>query len=56
MATKKIKYKGWQIVWNEEAKEHDLFSPNELINPVGFRESDISIPDLKEAKYFIDKY
>jgi len=53
---KKLKYNGWLIKWNEKEQLFDLFTPEELEQPAGFREVEMQLSTVAEAKVFIDNY
>ncbi|MCL2290856.1 MAG: hypothetical protein FWC34_09190 [Bacteroidetes bacterium] len=53
---KKLKYKGWAIVWNDEEQLFDLTTPDEMEQPAGFREVEAQFSNVADAKVFIDNY
>ena len=52
----KSNYKGWQIKWNKEDELYDLYTPDEMEQPAGFREVEMQLGSIAEAKVFIDNY
>lgn len=56
MITQRKKYKGWLLTFDNATQLWSLYTPMELENPVGYRDNETEISDLKEAKYFIDHY
>jgi hypothetical protein len=52
----KVKYKGWLIKWDDETQMYALFTPDEMEQPAGSRESEMEISMVAEAKRFIDNY
>jgi len=54
--TKRIKYKGWLIQWNDEAEMYQLFTPEEMEQPAGFREVEWESETIAFAKQWIDHY
>jgi hypothetical protein len=52
----KVNYKGWLIKWNKAEELYDLYTPDEMEQPSGFREVDMQLSTVEEAKVFIDNY
>lgn len=50
------KYKGWQIKYNERSGEDLLYTPQELEQPVEFRQEEEELLFLELAQSFIDHY
>lgn len=42
-ADKTFKYKGWLCEWNKEEMQYDLYTPEELEQPRGFRNIEIGV-------------
>jgi len=53
---KKINYKGWQIKWEEKNQIYELFTPDEMEQPAGYRNSEMEVGSILAAKTFIDNY
>ena len=53
---KRVVYKGWGIYWNKEEEMYDLYTPEEMEQPAGFRDVEIELGSIDYAKAFIDKY
>jgi hypothetical protein len=51
-----VKYKGWQIKWEETEQLFALFTPDELEQPVGSRQEEALLATIEQAKAFIDNY
>ena len=52
--TKRIKYKGWLIQWNDEAEMYQLFTPEEMEQPAGFTVLHVLLP-IQELRKFLKK-
>ena len=53
---KQVRYNGWLIKWNEKEQLYQLFTPDEMEQPAGYRVVEMEIATVKEAKVFIDNY
>ena len=49
----KIKYKGWLIQSTAEG-EYNIYTPDELEQPFGFRQEEATLSTVEQAKTFID--
>ena len=54
--TKRVKYKGWLIQWNDEIEMYQLFTPEEMEQPAGFRDVEWEAETIGFAKQWIDHY
>lgn len=52
----KVNYKGWLIKWNKGEEIYDLYTPDEMEQPAGFREVDIQVGSIAAAKAHIDNF
>jgi len=53
---KQVKYNDWLIKWNEDDELYDLYTPDEIEQPAGYREVDIQLSTIEEAKSHIDNF
>ena len=53
---KRTIYKGWGIYWNKEEQMYNLYTPDEMEKPAGYRDVEMQLGDIYTAKLWIDKY
>ena len=53
---KDFKYKGWLCKWSEEIQGWELYTPDELQQPVGFRNVEFECYTVAQCKEFINSY
>lgn len=55
-ADKTFKYKGWLCEYNKETGYYDLYTPDELEQPKGFRNTETECASTEECRQFINNY
>lgn len=53
---KSFRYKRWFCEWNEQEQLFYLYTPDEMEQPKGFRNSEAEVQSVIEAKEFINNY
>lgn len=53
---KSFTYKGWLCEWNEDSQAFDLYTPDELEQPRGFRNEETECSTPAQCKEFINSY
>lgn len=53
---KTFKYKGWLCEWNKKEMQYELYTPDELEQPRGFRDIEMELATVESCKQFIDNY
>ena len=56
IADKTFRYKGWLCEWNKEQMQYELYTPDELEQPRGFRNIETELATVEYCKQFIDNY
>jgi hypothetical protein len=56
MGNKSFKYRGWLCEYNRETGYYDLYTPDELEQPKGFRYPDTECGSVKLCKEHINTY
>lgn len=53
---KSFKYKNWLCEWDEESQQFNLYTPDELEQPKGFRYVEMECSTIEQCKEFIRNY
>jgi hypothetical protein len=53
---KTFKYKGWLCDWDGVTCEYNVYTPDELEQPKGYRQAEYECSTKEQCKQFIDSY
>ncbi|GAB6010825.1 hypothetical protein [Viscerimonas tarda] len=56
IVNKTFKYKGWLCEWDGITEEYNVYTPDELEQPKGYRQAEYECSTKEQCKQFIDGY